>query len=229
MQSPEVLELRSVGSDLRPDGSPNNPTSLVDECFVSRTRFYSAWYQGEIVHAAHQGIHTMKGNHYDQMLRSDVAALAPVIFEMPSKRLSGLRDVLDGVSPRLSEPIFEYNNISYHRDYKRRFEPINVQSLENPFLADIWTKPVRTIEEAYRWKMVTRDPNLTSLEKVRLLSDPSLRYLRRGRRTNEELKREREGSIRRLKRSGLTEREIAKELKMPKTAVHRALSGLDQE
>lgn len=220
MQSPEVAELQSVGSDLRietPD-EKENPEGLVDEVFVSRTRFYSLWYQGVVIHQAHQGIHTKKS--FDQMLRANIAALSPVVFELPNMSLSKVRDVLDGLSPRLSEPIYGWGNVSYHRDYKRRFEPISVRSLENPFTADIWTKPHREILDAFRWQQVTRDPNLTSLEKVKLLSEPSLIY-NRGRPTKERLIEE---NVRRLKQKGLTEREIAEELGLSRSKVHRKVN-----
>jgi len=123
LQSPEVLELRSVGSDLRPEGTLKNPEGFIDECFVSRTRFYATWLKGEEVHHARQAIHTMKssktfGNPYDMMLRSDIAALAPVILQMPNMRLSKARDVLEGKAPRMSDPIYNYGNISYHRGFQ---------------------------------------------------------------------------------------------------------------
>jgi len=229
MRCPEVAELRSVGSDLRPESSKDNPEGLINECFVSRTRFYGTWYQGEEVHHAHQGIHPMKrtrfGDPYDQMLRANIAARAPVVLTMPNVRLSKARDVLDGLAPRLSDPISEYGNISYHRDYKRRFEPITVKALENPFAVDVWTKPLTKIEDAVRWEKITRDPDLTSFEKVKLLSNPNMRLYRGGRPTKEESRRRLEERIKTLKRSGLTEREIAEELKMSRTNVNRVLRG----
>jgi len=114
-------------------------------------------------------------------------------------------------------------------DFKRRFEPVTVQSLENPFLSDNWTKPHRFIEDAVRWSKVTRNENLTSLEKARLLSDLSLRLPGGGRPTKEESGRRREERIKTLKCSGKTEREIAKELKISKSTVHDVLSRAGQE
>jgi hypothetical protein len=174
LQSPEVKALRRVGSDLRPEGNKENPEALIDELFISRTRFYALWFNGVMVHSAHQGIHPT--GSFEKILRTNIEARSPVIIEAPQMSLSKIRDVLDGKAKLLSEPMLSVGKISHHRDYKEKFEPITEESLSNPYAMDQWTKPQQRIEDAYRWKKVTRNEKLSPTEKVRLLSDLSLRY-----------------------------------------------------
>ncbi len=196
--------------------------------FVSRTRFYSTWYKGKVVHEAHQGIHTLQDRTetIDTILRANIEARSPVVVDVLNMSLSKIRDVLDGVSSMFSEPIYDYGKISFHRDYKRQYEPVTEQSLDNPFTADTWTKPHRVIKDAYRWEQITRDLKLTLSDKVRLLSDPRLPIIRRGRLTKKEVKERIEEQVRRLKSEDKTEREIAEELKMSQMTVHRRLVAL---
>ena len=243
MALPEVKELESVGSGLRPESSKDNPEGLIDEAVVIRTRLYGTWFQGVPVHHAFQGLNPPKKPTqdivFDQMLRSGIAGYAPNIHTYQTTRLSKIKDVLlKSRAERLMDEIVEDKRFKYLWDCKRKI-PIAPKHLENPFAVDVETTPFETVEAAFKWHSVVHCGRLTVLDKIRLLENPNLTINQAvglehgrhgpGRLSKEERQEKVKDHIRKLKAQGYSEREIAKITKVPKTTVRRYLYGSEPD
>jgi hypothetical protein len=220
MKSPEVKELESVGSGLLEEG-------LVDEAMVVRTRKYATWLQGKPVHSAAHGVHVAK-RVFEDMMRKCIDAKAPIVTEYDARRLAGVRDVyLEGKAKRLLDEIHYKQRSRYYWDCKRKI-PLSPETIQNPFLVDEWSTPMRDLEEVVTWRKTLESEKLSPNEQVRILLGGPVRKAKRP--SKEERKVRLNELIKTYRSKGRSYRDIAKILKMPYTTIYRfGQEKVDQE
>jgi hypothetical protein len=211
MKSPEVKELESVGSGLLEEG-------LVDEAIVVRTRKYATWLQGKPVHSAAHGVHVKK-QVFEDMMRKCIDAKAPIVTDYDAMRLAGIRDVfLEGKAKRLLDEIHYKQQSRYYWDCKRKI-PLSVETIQNPFVVDEWSIPMRDLDEVVAWRKILESEKLSPSEQVRiLLGGPAIK---RPRPSKEERKSRLSELIKDYRSKRKSYREIAKILKIPRQTAYR--------